>query len=492
MSLIMLFATRILFDQLGASDYGLYNVIGGIVVAFNFVNSAMAIATQRYISFNLGRGDNESLSRIFANSMIIHFIMAILLVLLIETLGFYLITNKLQIDPERIDPAKYLLHFVVASTFITIISVPYDAVINAHENMLFLALIGILESALHLGSAIAIIYLSGDKLYYYGLFMMVSVIIVRVIKQIYSRKRYKECNADLRSHYDLPSLKNLASFGGWQLFGTLCAVARNQGVGVVLNLFYGTFINASYGIANQINSLLMFFSQTMMSAIRPQIVKSEGSNDRNRMIKIALIANKFAFYLFTFFALPLFLKMPFILKLWLGEVPDYSVEFCRAVILLTMMNQINMGLMTAVQAIGRIKVYQIVAGGIQLLTLPIGLVFLKLGYAPYSIIILSFFLESISTVFRMFYFRYLTGYPIKDYAINVFYRSFVSLLPTVLVVLLVNDLSHNPWISLIIVLFTSALVYSGFIYLLGLTKGEKAVLMELFSSILKRFNKIER
>lgn len=492
MSLIMLFATRILLDQLGASDYGLYNVIGGLVVSFNFINSAMAIATQRYISFNLGKGDYDNLEKIFANSVIIHFLVAIFLVLLIETFGQYLITKKLQIDPDRISTAKYLLHFVVASTFFTIISVPYDAVINAHENMLFLAFIGILESILHLISAVGIMFLDGDKLYYYGFFMMFSVILVRVIKQFYSKKRYKECNANLRRNYDVPSLKHLSSFGGWQLFGTLCAVARNQGAGVVLNLFYGTFINASYGIANQINSLLMFLSETMMSAIRPQIVKSEGSNERARMIKMALIANKFAFYLFTFFALPLFFKMPFILKLWLGEVPQFSVEFCRTVILLTMMNQINMGLKTAVQAIGRIKVYQMVAGGIQLLTLPVGLLFLKLGYAPHSIIIVSFILESISTVFRMFYFRYLTGYPIKDYSINVFYRSFVSLVPTVLVVLIVSNLFDNPWISLLIVLLVSALAYSGFIYLLGITKEEKGVLKQLFNTVVKRFNKSGR
>src|SRR5690606_32743104 len=183
-------------------------------------------------------------------------------------------------------------------------------------------------------------------------------------KQRFVIKKYEESKLSISEYYSPKIIKELASFASWNLFGTLCSLGRNQGVAIILNLFYSTLVNAAYGIANQINAQMMFFSQTMMSAVRPQIMKSEGANDRARMIRLSLSANRLAFYLFSFFAIPLYIKMPVLLDLWLKDVPHYAVEFCRAIVLLTMANQINMGLMTAVQAIGNIKIYQFVAGGI--------------------------------------------------------------------------------------------------------------------------------
>ncbi len=221
----------------------------------------------------------------------------------------------------------------------------------------------------------------------------------------------------------------------------------------------------------------MFFSQTMMTAIRPQIMKSEGANDRSRMIRLALSANKFSFFLFTFFAIPLYFQMPFVLKIWLKELPEYSVEFCQAILLLTAANQINMGLMTAVQAIGKIKLYQTVAGGIQLLTLPIGFVFLKMGYAPYSIVLVSVGLECVSTVFRMFYFDHLTGYPVLKYVKNVILLCIVTMIPSVLLVVLLSRTMNMGWLSFISVSIVSAISYSVLIYTIGLDKTEKNIFM---------------
>jgi len=488
-ALIALYSTRVVLNALGASDYGMYNVIGGMIALLAFLNAAMTISTQRYISFNLGRGNIINIKKIFANSVVIHYVVGFILVIGIEIIGTYLIHHKLKIDPERVQVAGYILHFVVISTFITVISVPYDAVINAHENMTFLAIVGVIESVLQLMVALSLVFLSGDKLFYYGLFSMATVIIVRIIKQIYSRRKYEECSVSLKEEFDKEQIKELSSFAGWQLFGTLCALGRNQGVAVVLNIFYGTIVNAAYGISNQINSQLMFFSQTMMSAVRPQIMKSEGANERKRMIRLALTANKFSFYLFTFFALPFFFTMPFVLKLWLKHVPHFSVEFCRAIILLTMMNQINMGLMTAVQAIGKIKVYQMVAGGIQLLTLPIGIVFLKLGFPPQSIILVSFVLETISTVFRMFYFNHLTGYPVIDYFKNVILSSFLSLLPTAILVYFINGQFSNSWINLIVVFSASGLSYLIAIYFIGLDDNDKLMFERLYQSFRNKLSR---
>jgi O-antigen/teichoic acid export membrane protein len=482
-SVISLYSIRLILNALGAEDFGLYNVIGGMVAMLAFLNAAMTTATQRFISFNLGKGEIEKVKMVFANSVILHFFIGLVLVIGIELVGVYLINNQLKIPPEKITVAIYILHFVVASTFVTVISVPFDAVINANENFLFLAVVNIINSLFKLAIAFSIFLFSDDRLFYYGLLTMVSAIVIRIIKRSYSKKKYKECNVNILKAYDYNEMKGIGAFAGWSLFGSLCSLARNQGVAVVLNLFYTTVVNAAYGIAHQVNSQIMFFSQTMMSAMRPQIMKSEGANDRERMIRLSLTANKFSFYLFTFFAIPLFFEMPFILKLWLKNVPEYTVEFCRSIILLTMMNQINMGLMTAVQAIGKVKVYQVVAGGIQLLTLPIGYIFLKLGYPPYSIILVSFILESISTVFRVFYFKYLTGYSAYKYFKNVLLNSFLSMIPVILVVYYVQNQFSNNWLNLILVCVCAMLTYVISIYFIGLGKNDKYMIKQLIKTL---------
>jgi len=487
-SLVSLYATRLILNALGAGDFGLYSVIGGMISMLAFLNAAMTTSTQRYLSFNLGKGNMEKVRSIFANSVIIHIVIGIILVVGIEFIGLYFIKHKLRINSQRIEVATYILHFVVASTFLTIISVPYEAVINAHEDMTFLALVSIIESFLKLFAAVGIIYITADKLLFYGFFTLIVVAIIRLIKQVYSRRKFPECSVTLRLEYNKGQIAELTSFAGWNLFGVLCSLGRNQGVAVVLNLFFGTVVNAAYGVANQINAQLMFFSQTMMSAMRPQIMKSEGADDRSRMIRLALIANKFSFFLFTFFALPLYFEMPFVLKLWLKNVPEYSVEFCRSIILLTMVNQINMGLMTAVQAIGNIKVYQIVAGGIQLLTLPIGFVYLKLGYPAYSIVLVSAILECISTVFRVFYFKYLTSYPVWDYFKNVIANSLFSLLPPVALVYSIYSRIGNGWLNFIIVCIISGTSYLISIYLIGLSKDDKRIFVELSKNLKKKFS----
>ncbi|PLK44036.1 lipopolysaccharide biosynthesis protein [Emticicia sp. TH156] len=483
---ISLYTTRLVLNALGAEDFGLYNVIGGLIAMLAFLNSVMTTSTQRYISLSLGGGDIGNIKRIFANSIIAHLIIGVVILIGIEVTGMYFIYNKLQINHTRISTAVYILHFVSVSTFLTVISVPYDAVVNAHENMTFLAIIGVFETILRFLAAIVIFYFGEDKLLLYGLLMLVVSFVIRLIKQIYCTRKYPECTVSLKAEYSKKQIVELGSFAGWQLFGNLAAIARNQGVAVVLNLFYTTVVNAAYGVANQINTQLMFFSETMLSAVRPQIMKSEGANDRARMIRLALTANRFAFYLFTFFAVPFYFELPFILKLWLANVPDYSVEFCRAIILLTMASQINQGLITAVQAIGKIKVYQMVAGGILLLTLPVGYVFLKLGYPPQYIILVGFGLECISTVFRIFYFNYLTGYSVKEYFKGVIFDSFASLLPTVLIVWFVQQHLHGEWFKFIITCLVSGVTYIGFIYLLGLKDTEKTMIAQLIQTAKKK------
>ncbi len=482
-SVISLYATRLILGALGAEDFGLYNVIGGMIALLAFLNAAMTTSTQRYLSVCLGKGSLDSVKKVFANSIIIHLILGVIVVLFVEVFALYFIQNKLNIDPSRLQTAKYILHFTVISTFITIISVPYEAVINAHEDMGFLALVSVFESGMKLVVAWSLLYISGDKLIIFGLLTTLSTLVIRFIKRFYTIKKYEECKISIFKWYDKGEIKELTSFASWNLFGVLCSLGRNQGVAVVLNLFYSTVINAAYGIANQINAQLMFFSQTMMSAMRPQIMKSEGANDRARMIKLSLSANRLSFFLFTFFALPLYFQMPIVLKIWLNNVPQFTTEFCRAILLLTMANQINMGLMTAVQAIGNIKTYQIIAGSIQLLTLPVGFVFLKLGYQPYSIVLVSFFLECISTIFRIFYFQMLTGFSVLLYTRQVLIRCVGAMIPSIIVLYILSFYVASNVTGLVITSIVSITTYASSILLVGIEEDERSVVKNILKKI---------
>jgi len=217
-SIISLYATRLVLQALGAEDFGLYNVVGGMIALLTFLNAAMTTATQRYLSFNLGKSDLDSVKRVFANSIVLHINIGHIVVILVEGFALYFIQNKLNVDPSRLETAKYILHFTVISTFITIISVPYDAVINAHENMSFLAVIGIFESILKLVVSVCLLYLSGDKLFIYGLLTMVSALIVRLIKRYYTLKSYEECKISLKEWYDPTEIRELTSFASWNVF----------------------------------------------------------------------------------------------------------------------------------------------------------------------------------------------------------------------------------------------------------------------------------
>lgn len=487
---ISFYITRLLLEGLGASDFGLFNLIAGVVSLLAFLNSAMSTSTQRFLSFSLGKGDYNEVKKVFANSTLIHFVLGLFVVLLIEIVGVYLIEYKLDIGSDRVSIAKNLLHFATVSTFLTVISVPYDALINSYERMSFLALVSILESILKLIGTVVVFYVSNeDRLLYYGVFIMTISLLIRLIKRRYVRRNFKESHVSIMSLYNLGQIKELSAFASWSLFGVLCYLGRNQGVAVILNFFYSTVVNAAYGIANQINGQLMFFSQTLMAAVRPQIMKSEGANSRERMISLSLSANKFCFFLFTFFALPLYFQLPFILKLWLNDVPQYTVDFCRAILLLTMASQINQGVITAVQAIGKIKVYQTIAGGIQLLTLPIGYIFLSLGYPPQSVLIVSFFLECCSTVFRIFYFHYLTGYSVSKYVSKVILRCVLSLIPMVLFLSQIFRFNIiNPWQELFITIFSVLVMYSIMVYFIGFDSNERV----FFQSFLqKSINKLK-
>lgn len=483
---ITLYSTRLILNTLGAADFGLFNVIGGLVGMLSFLNAALATSTQRYISFNLGKNDKTKVQSVFANSSILHYCIGILLALAIELIGVYLINNKLEINPESLKTANLLFHFVVISTVISIISVPYDALINAHENMLFVALISVFETVLKLGIAIYLSHTTWDKLLVFGFLTMLASIIIITIKRVYSQNKYFETHISLKTNFDINVIRELSSFAGWNLLGVLCYIGRNQGTAVVLNLFFSTVVNAAYGIANQVNGQLSFFSTTIMVAIQPQMIKSEGAGDRLKLITLAIFSSKISFFLLAFIAIPTYIELPSILKLWLTNIPEYTVTFCRSIIILTLILQLRTGITTATHAIGDIKKYQLLNAPIQLLSLPIGYLLFHYNYPPYSIILVSIITESIVLFISINFFARLTKYSTLDFYKNVLFPCTLILIVTYLTFDIFSGISCSYFFKSILFLFT-AVVYLGLVFFIGLNKHEHDKAIEIVNHLGNKF-----
>jgi len=476
---ISLYSTRLILSALGSTDYGIFNLIAGVIAMLSFLNTAMATSTQRFLSFHQGKKDLPMQKKVFTNSLLLHVGIGLLIVLTLELVGLFLFNGFLNIPLDRIEQAKSVYHFMSVTVFFTIVSVPFTGSLVAHENMLWIAVVNVVETMLKLGIALLLLYISTDKLIIYG-FLTASISVLSLFLYIYYCFRtYEDCTLENFTVVDIPVIKQLTSFAGWNLFGSLCGLGRSQGIAVLLNLFFGAVINAAYGIANQVAAQLNFFSSTMLRVLNPQIMKSEGANDRKRMLRLSMMASKFGFFLLAYFAIPCIFEMPAILSLWLRNVPEHTSIFCRLMLVGALVNQLTIGLQSAAQATGRIKAYQAVVGSVLLLNLPLAYFLLNNGYPAYSVLIGYAFIEAIACVLRVLFLKYLTGMSITEYVNRVFMREVVPVFLTVTACYFVSNYLESTY-RFIFTTIVSVSVFSVSIYLSGLCKDEKEMFDRLF------------
>lgn len=482
---ISLYSTRLVLNALGVSDYGIFNLIAGVIAMLSFLNAAMTTSTQRYLSFHQGTGDFEMQKKIFTNSWILHIAIGVIVVVLLLTLVPFLFSGFLNIPLDRIPMAKALYYFMSASVFFTIIAVPFTASLNTHENMLWIAIVNIIESFIKLGIAISLLYfIQNERLIVYGVLMAILSVISFALYAAYCLKKYDECN--VRNYQiDKPLIKELGGFAGWNVFGSLCAVGRFQGLAVILNMFFGTAVNAAYGIANQILGQLQFFSGTMLRAINPQIMQSEGMNDRQRMLRLSTIASKFGFFLLAFIAIPCIFEMPVILKLWLKNVPDNTVIFCNLTLIGAMFMQLTVGLQSAFQATGKIKYYQLIVGGLILSNLPIAYCLLLAGLPSYSVLVSYICLEFVACFTRLFLLKKLAGLSIREYILSVFVKVFLPLLTIIATCWLITNYLKFDF-RFLVTITISIVVFAITIYFTGFCKDEKLLVNNMIRKVLKR------
>ena len=479
---VSLYSTRLVLNALGSSDYGILNLIAGIIAMLSFLNAAMSTSTQRYLSYHQGTKDFVMQKKVFSNSWVLHIAIGVFVVGLLWALVPFLFGGFLNIPIDRIPTAKVLYYFMSVSVFFTIVSVPFTASLNAHENMLWIALVNIIESFIKLSIAISLFwFIQADRLVTYSVLMAGLCIISFILYASFCLKKYNECSIK-NYRIDKTLIKELGGFAGWNLFGSLCWPLRSQGLAVLLNIFFGTIVNAAYGIANQVSSQLSFFSITMLRAINPQIMKSEGMNDRHRMLRLSMMASKFGFFLVASLSIPLIFEMSPILKLWLKDVPDHTVVFCSLCLLMTLTNQLTIGLQSSFQAAGRIKIYQTVVGSIIILNLPIAYVLLKVGLPPSYAIASTVFVEFVASSFRLFLATKQIGLSIRDYFDRVIQK---IIIPTLVVIAAcwfsVSFFSFD--FRFLFTILSTLLLFAVSTYFFGLCTDEKALIHNLINKI---------
>lgn len=352
---ISLYTTRLILGSLGASDFGIFNIVGGAIAMLGFLNAAMASATQRFMSYSEGEGDREKQKRIFNISVVLHFLLALVVGVALVVAGWFFFHGILNIPEGRVFAAQVVYGSLIVSTMFTVMSVPYDAVLNAHENMLYYAVVGIVESVLKLAVALATVYILGDRLIVYGILMACIPLVTLTIMRVYCHRNYAECTLHPRRYWDGPLMREMGAFAGWNFVSNAAAGLTMHGMSLVLNYFWGVLANAAHGIANQLSGQVMVFSRTMLKALNPVIVKKEGAYERKKMLEFSMTGNKLSFVILSFIAIPFIIEMPYILDIWLKEPPEYTILFCRLVFVRLMIGQMSITFGTCVSATGKIK-----------------------------------------------------------------------------------------------------------------------------------------
>lgn len=469
--LVSLYTSRIILNTLGVVDFGIYNVVGGVVAMFSFLHGAMATGTQRFLSFEIGKKDFVQLGKVFNMSVNIHVIISLIILFFAETIGLWFLNTHLVLPPERMEAANWVYQFSILTFMITIWSVPYDASIIAHERMSAYAYVSIAEVALKLLIVFMLQWIVFDKLKLYGILVFGVSVLIRIIYGIYCKRNFSECKYQFS--WDKELFKTMLSFNGWNLWGNIAAVTYNQGINILLNIFFGPVVNAARGITFQVNGAVNAFVSNFQMAMNPQIVKSFASDNIKFMHELIYKGAKYSYFLLLFLVLPVIIETKIILLLWLKIVPDYTVIFCRLILLNSLIDSLSGTIGTSVLASGKIKKYHLLVGGLQLLILPLSYLFLKLGYPPQTTLYISIFFSVLSLFSRL-----IITSPLVNLSIMTFVKSVlvpIAIVTVIAVILpLIVSFNFEEGIGrLLIVCVISVLSVTASIYRVGLKVEEQ-------------------
>ena len=481
---IQLYASRVILNTLGIDDYGLYNVVGGVVTLFAFLDSAMVSSSQRYLTFALGTGDSNQLRRVFTTSVEIHAMIALIVMVLGETVGLWFFYNKLVIPPDRVYAAMWVFQLSIAAMMVQIMSAPYNAMIIAHERMGIFAAISIIEAVMKLLILYLLVIWDIDKLILYAVLILLTQLFIRALYTGYCRRKIPESR--LMRVFDKPLVKEMTGFAGWSLLGNFAAVMYDTGLNILLNMFFGPAVNAARAVSIQVESAIHRFASGFQTAVNPQITKLYAQNDKGELFKLIFRSSKFTFFLLLVLMLPIAVAAEPILTLWLKIVPDHTVGFMRLLFCVTIVNSMSNPLTTSAAATGRIKTYQIVLSLILLSIVPISWVALKAGAAPMSVFIVMLAVCILSFIVRLFFIRNMIGLPISQYSLHVLLPCLFAGGCSVALSILAAWLLQGVTLWWIYSCIISVAVTIPLIFLLGLSGSERAFLLGSVKRILKK------
>ena len=463
---ITLYTSRVVLNTLGIEDFGIYNVVGGIVAMFTFLNSAMGAATSRFLIFELGKKDYPQLKKVFNASLSSHIAIAIAVFIFCETIGLWFLSHKLVIPEERMAAANWVFQFSILSAMVSLTQVPYNATIIAHEKMNVYAYVSIVEVILKLVIVYLLIIGGFDKLKTYAILVFLVSMTIAMIYRIYCNKKYEECS--LSFQWDKALYKKLFSFSIWELYGGFAIMGMGQGLNMLLNMFFGPAVNAARGIAYQVQAAITSFGENFMTAVKPQIIKLYAENKVEQMMKLVFASSKYSFYLTYLLSLPLLLETGYVLKIWLKIVPDYSLSFCRLILINNLIWAMRGPIVTCFHATGKIKAANLVCGSIFYLIIIVSYFCLKMGSPPESVFIVTIIVSVLVQITELLLLKRFIVYSIRAYMKKVVKFCLLIMIISSIVPYLLTLVIEPGFTRFIVVGFSCVVTFATSVYYFGI------------------------
>ena len=478
---VSLYTSRVVLNALGVEDFGIYNVVGGVVALFSVISGSLSAAISRFITYELGKGKQENLNKIFSSAVTIQLILAGIIILLAETIGMWFLNAKMNIPEVRMEAANWVFQFSILTFAINLISIPYNASIIAHEKMSAFAYISILEAVGKLTIAYLITIAPIDKLIFYAILMCVVALVVRFTYGNYCKRHFSECTYHFV--WDKQLLKQMFGFAGWNFIGASSAVLRDQGGNVVINLFCGPAVNAARGIAFQVNNAVNQFVVNFMTALNPQITKSYAAGDKGYMMTLIFQGARLSFYMLLLLSLPILINTHYILVLWLKIVPEHAVFFVQLILIFALSESISQPLITAMLATGKIRNYQIIEGGLQMMNLPISYILLRLGYFPEDVNVIAICISQCCLAARLILLRGMIGLSITKYLKNVYLNIIIVSIIAVILPLISAYYIKESFINFILISLIAIICTLSSIYFIGCNNQEREFIHQKLGTI---------
>ncbi len=482
---ISLYTSRVVLQSLGVEDFGVYNVVCGFVSMFSFLNSSMANCIQRYYNDSLGRDGGKSLKEVYITSVTIQIVLSIVIIVLTETIGLWYLYNKMVIPPERFTAAFFVFQFSVVSMLLVILQVPYVSAIMAFERMDFYAIVTILDALLKLVIVLVLPFFKGDALIVYGALVLLISVLDFLLYFVYAKK--KIASLSLSFYFNKQLFVNMLSFSGWNVFGTFAQIFKEQGLNMILNLFFGPIVNAARAIAYQVVTALKGFVENISTAARPQFTQSYAEGNSDRTINLMFSTGKVCYLVLFLLSLPMMIEVDIILRLWLGEtIPEHTSSFVVLVIISSLIMVFNPSLSFVVHATGKMKTYQVLGSLVDVIVIPFAYIIMRFGAPAEAVFVVTIVFALVKQIVctlivkRLVYFS-ISNY-LKDVIIPVVIVSVLSLVPTYFI----HNILDSGFLRLVIVCVTSTVSVAVFSFLFSFNKSEKNLLMAYVHRLRKK------